>query len=307
MPKRILITGGSGLLALNWAVFKRSECEVCLVTHKHTVKLDGVTVRNVSLEEPHALLCLLDEWGADLVVHTAGMTNVDQCEQHPKLAQLANVALAGNVAEAACRYGAQLIHISTDHIFAGDTALANEECVPDPHNVYAQTKLEGERAAIAAHPNALVVRTNFYGWGHRFRTSFSDWVIGTLRRGERIKLFHDTWFTPVLIDHLVRVAHDLSDIGTAGVINLTGDERISKYKFAMQLAEVFSLDTGLIECVSSEDVPLVALRPKDLSLSNALAQRLLGRNIGGLSDGFCDLLAQERAGRRDELLAAVST
>ena len=227
---KIIITGGSGLLALNWAYFKRDEHKICLFTHTRQVFLPGVHALKVNLLDQSELRRSLAEFRPDLVVHAAGMTNVDECERNQKLTNLANVNTACNVARAARAFGARLIHISTDHIFAGNNAFVTEEEPPRPINVYAQSKLEAEQCVQELDTSALIVRTNFYGWGHRYRQSFSDWIINALRQEKTITMYDDVYYTPTLIDHVVLVAHELIDLGVSGVINVVSEDRVSKYK-----------------------------------------------------------------------------
>ena len=53
--------------------------------------------------------------------------------------------------------------------------------------------------------NALIIRTNFFGWGTSYRQSFSDFVIDNLRKGNNITLFNDVFYTPILIETLVEL------------------------------------------------------------------------------------------------------
>ncbi len=303
---RIAITGGSGLLALNWAIAMRDTHEICLLLHNREVVLSGTQTRRVSLSSSEEIGKFLAEWQADLIVNTAGMTNVDQCEKNPEAAFYANSTIAESVANAAQKNNVALVHISTDHLFSGKAPLVNEETEPAPLNVYASSKLEGERRVRKCYPEALIVRTNFYGWGHSFRTSLSDWVISSLRKGETIKAFADVWFTPILIDHLVVAVHELMNRGVVDVVNIVGDKRLSKYEFAMRLADAFSLDKKLIIRANSQSNRFEALRPEDLSLSNQKVVRLLERKLGSIEDGLCELREQELTGRHNELFTAIS-
>ncbi len=304
---RIAITGGSGLLALNWAVAMRDAHDICLLTHDHRVTLAGVEASSVVLDAPEEVGEFIRTWRPDVLVNTAGMTNVDWCESHQEEALYINAILAENVASAAQESGITLVHISTDHLFSGQMPMVDEEADPAPLNVYARTKLEGEQRVIEQCPDAVIVRTNFYGWGHRFRTSLTDWVIGSLRKGETINAFTDVWFTPILIDYLVDAVHELLSKGVTGIVNVVGDERISKYEFAMQIADVFSLDKGLINSASSQSVQFKATRPTDLSLSNLKAVKVLGHKLGSVEGGLRELKEQELDGRHNELFAAISS
>ena len=305
-PKRILITGGSGLLALNWACRMRDQCEVYLARHTHDIRLRDTRVVPLELESIDSLLRRLEECRPEWVVHTAGITSVDQCEREPALARAANAVLARNVAEATARLGLRLIHISTDHLFAGARSMYREDDVPEPLNEYARTKLLAEQWVVQAHPEALVIRTNFFGWGHAARRSFSDWIYYGLRAGEALTLFDDVFITPILADRLVAAAHRLLELGASGVFNVVGDERLSKHEFAARLAHAFQLPEALVQHGNIRNARLLAKRPLDMSLSNAKARQRLGASLGNAAEFLLELRQQDQNGRRDELLAAIA-
>lgn len=302
---RILITGGSGLLALNWACAVRDRWDVTLGMHQRQVSLAGVTSRPIDLTDVSAFGRQIDEIRPDLIVHTAGLTDVDRCEADPAGAIAGNASPAKNVAEAAASRSIQLIHISTDHLFTGEQSLVAETAVPRPMNQYAASKLRAEEWVLAANPSALVVRTNFFGWGHASRRSFSDWILDNVRAGKSLSLFDDVYFTPILAGRVAAECHGLVERGHSGIFNICGDERISKYRFAHRLAAAFGLRTDQFRQASIVGAGLKAPRPNDMSLDHARARLALGNAPRSLDEDFAELHQQESAGRRDELMGAV--
>jgi dTDP-4-dehydrorhamnose reductase len=306
LAPRILITGGSGLLALNWAWAMRDQWQVILGTHKHMVKLDGTTSYKLDLDDPQNLSRQIDQLEPDLIVHTAGLTSVDLCENDPLLARHINAELAQNIAQIVADRNIQLIHISTDHLFSNGHSFYTEEDATQPLNEYAVSKLLAEDWVRQMCPSSLIVRTNFFGWGHAQRQSFSDWIIYNLRAGNELSLFDDVYFTPILADVLATSAHDLISMNMSGIFNLVGDERLSKYDFAIQVATCFGLSLDLIRRDQVEQASLRAKRPKDMSLDNKKARKLLGKGLGDVG-GFLDTLKkQEAQGRRQIFYQAVS-
>lgn len=304
--RRLLITGGTGLLALNWACAMRNTWCVILGTHRHLVNLTGVYSCPLALDDPTYLNAQFDAIAPDLIVHTAGLTNVDQCELTPKLAHHVNVEIAGNVALAAARRGCPLVHISTDHLFAGDQSMRSELETPTPVNQYGRTKALAETVVMNANPTALVLRTNFFGWGHPGRVSFSDWIIYNLRAGNMLPVFENVFFTPIIADTLALAAHQLVAKEASGVFNLVGDERVSKYDFACMLAEHFSLPKRLLLRSSLDDSELPAVRPYDMSLDNCKTREALDRRVGDVWQFLVALREQESLGRREEFLKSVN-
>jgi len=302
---RVVFTGGSGLLALNWACAVRNKWEVVLGTHRHSVRLAGTNTSKLDLDNGVHLGHQLDRLSPDLVVHTAGLTSVDRCEEDRDLAHQANAVIARNIAEATAKRKILLIHISTDHLFAGDRCFYREQDPLQPLNEYGRSKALAETWVQSAHPNAIIVRTNFFGWGHRQRQSFSDWLICNLRDGKVLTLFDDVYFTPILADTLALAAHELIEKGASGILNLAGPDRLSKYEFALQVSTQFGLPVQLIQRGQVSHANLLASRPRDMSLDSSKARQILGRDFGSVPQYLRDLYAQEIEGRRSELIESV--
>lgn len=285
MKESVLITGGSGLLGLNWMMALIGRCDVTLGLHSKWIDVSDVnaSVRALELESLDSLIRVLEEIGPTAVIHTVGLTNVELCELNQDLAHKVNVDLAVNVALACARLKVPLIHISTDHLFSGEMPFLDENCKPEPKNVYASTKAKAERCILEVYPESLIIRTNFYGWGPSYRQSFSDFIIKSLRKGQEVTLFEDVFYTPIMAETLVQAAHRLLEFGASGIFNIVGDERISKFQFGQQIASEFELDKSLIKTGSLVDNASLIKRPLDMSLSNKKARQYLGCKLGSVS------------------------
>lgn len=301
MTGSVFITGGSGLLALNWALAIRQSRPVTLALHTRDVAIAGIDKRRCNLESVESLVEDLDTLKPEIVIHTAGLTNVDECEAKPDLARKVNVSLAGNIALACARLELPLVHISTDHLFSGDVPLVDEEQPTAPRNVYGKTKAEAEYRVLDACPHALVIRTNFYGWGTSYRCSFSDFIIGALRSGRPVTLFQDVFYTPILIEVLCHAVHELITLNASGIYNVVGDERISKYAFGLKIARKFNLDATLIRPGLLDEQAMLVQRPHDMSLSNQKICKLLHRSLGNADEHIVKLHEQEEKGLADEM------
>jgi dTDP-4-dehydrorhamnose reductase len=302
---RILITGGTGLLGLNWAAAMRAQHEVLLAGHAHSARLVGARPLELRYDDAASLAGAFADARPDLVINAAGLSSVDDCERDPARAMQINAALAERVAAAAETRGIALAHISTDHVFSGERSLYTEGDAPSPVNAYARSKLEGERRVAAAHPGALIVRTNFFGWGHAARQSISDWILAALRARRPLTMFSDVFVTPILATRLALGVHDLLAAGARGILHVCGDERVSKHAFALRLARAFGLPADTVREGRFAEAQLAAPRPRDMSLSNERARALLGRALGGLDEQLAELREQERSGLAAELQSAI--
>lgn len=298
---RILITGGSGLLALNWFAAARDRYDVVLAFHERMPSIHGAIGCPLDLGSMDQLLSAIDTHAPEFVVHAAGCTSVEGCEKAPDLAHYVNVTLAAHVAHACKARNVPFVHISTDHLFAGTEAMATEETPIAPLNVYGKTKAEAESRVAQACPEALVIRTNFYGWGTSYRRSFSDVIIDALRQKRPITLFDDIHYTPLLAECLVETVHGLLARKASGIFNVVGSERLTKYRFGIHLAETFGLDAASIRRGAFADLPGLVKRPRDMSLSNRKVSTFLGKDPGGLCEHLYRLRRQELRGLALEL------
>ena len=302
MKDKVLFIGGSGLLALNWANQIKEEYQVHLALHSRLIEFDGVLTVKLYTHIKYGLTEYLKANQIDIVVNCAGRTSVEECEKNPDLAHDVNTIIPINTARVCKEMNIKFIHISTDHLFSGDSAYASEEQIPTPLNIYGKTKLDGEVGVARVNEEAIIIRTNFYGWGTSYRSSFSDFVIQSLRNGNSISLFHDVYYTPILIDQLVVMIHSLLEINAFGVYNVCGNERITKLDFGQKLAIKFGLDLSLIKGINFSDKRNLVQRPIDMSLSNHKLLTALGKSMTSLDKQLSRLFAQESSSRNKKII-----
>ncbi len=301
MSLRTLITGGSGLLALNWASALRDTYPFILGLHQRKVSLPGVSSVQLNLDSIAELSRQFEVIQPQIVIHTAGLTNIERCESNPMLARRANVILAVNMASVCASFNVPFAHISTDHLYSGFSEFSDENFPMSPLNVYGTTKAEAELRVQEKNPDALIIRTNFYGWGTSYRQSFSDFIIHRLRSEKKLELFDDVFYTPILAESLAKATHDLIALKAKGVFNIVGDERLSKFAFGLKLANKLRLNEALIKATKLSSHSLLVKRPLDMSLSNKKAVSFLGRSLGNVDEHLSRLLQQEECGIAMEL------
>jgi dTDP-4-dehydrorhamnose reductase len=212
----------------------------------------------------------------DVVVHAATLTDVDKCELNKPLAWKVNVEGTKNIVEAAKTTGSFLIYISSDYVFGGETGHYKETDAPNPINYYGVTKLKAEEIVktqkeyFIARPSVMYGSTPAAG-----KVNFALWIIENLRKGEHVKIVTDQWNTPTLNTNLAEMTLEVIERKLTGIYHLCGATRVSRLKFAEQIADVFSLDKGLIDKVLSSQFTLPAKRPMDSSLDTSKAQQTL--------------------------------
>jgi dTDP-4-dehydrorhamnose reductase len=257
---------------------------------------DGTPLRRLDLRSAQAADAALRAARPDLVVHCAALTDVDGCERDPDGARALNAAAPGALAEAACALGARFVHVSTDAVYDGEAPGAHDEREPPaPVNVYADTKLEGEHAVLAAHPEALVLRTTMHGWTALGRLSFSEAILRGLMRGDRLTLFSDVHFSPLVVSDLAVVIANLALRGATGVLNAGAADAVSKTQFGRLVAREFSLPEDSIAAVTLASRGLAAPRPRNTALATGRLAAALGAPPPTVADGV-RRLREEGAG-----------
>ena len=263
-------------------------------------------MRQIDLAASGAAARALDEVQPEWVIHCAALANVDACEDQPELARRLNAELPGQLAAETAKGGVRLVHLSTDAVFDGQRGDYKEGDATHPLSHYAQTKLEGEQAVLAADPNAIVARVNFFGWSQSGTRSLAEFFFNNLSQGQAINGFMDVYFCPLLANHLAEVLLEMLDKDLHGLYHVVSPEKLSKYDFGVRLAKTFGLDAGLISPISVEDAGLKAVRSPNLTLSTAKLARDLGHPAPDVQHGLDGLYQLYRQGYREKLKALVA-
>jgi len=299
--EKLLVTGASGLLGSNLAYMASNDFEVYATYNTNHVSISGCKCLKLDLININDVSKVIDAIKPDLIIHCAANTNVDYCEKNHVEAWNQNVKGTENIARAAEKYNAYMIYVSTDSIFDGARGNYAEDDIPNPINYYAQTKLEGERVLQKYNIDYLIARTNIYGWNCLNKNSFAEWIVHSLQAYNKITLFNDVYFSPILINNLIDVLFDLYQKGICGVYHISGSERCSKLQFGETVADVFDLDTKYIEQISVDEKNLFAPRPKDTSLNIDQVSKLSDVKLLNVYDGLSKMKQLMDIGYVDQL------
>jgi dTDP-4-dehydrorhamnose reductase len=304
----MLVTGASGLLGANLAL-QWSEAGVDLtgVYHTHPVRSPGFAACQAELADRAAVQALIRDRAPGWVIHCAAATDVDWCEAHPAGAYRINAEGAGFVAAAARDAGAGLVYISTDAVFDGVRGGYAESDAPAPVNAYAHSKLAGERAVLAAHPAALVVRTNIFGWNARPKRSLAEWALARLEAGEDVPGWTDVVFNPLLANDLADLLLAAMERGLSGVVHFAARNAVSKYAFAQMVARTFGHDADRVRPTSIDDVSFAAPRPRNTTLAVDKACEALGRPMPTVEAGLARFRQLRESGFVNRLKQLVAT
>jgi dTDP-4-dehydrorhamnose reductase len=295
----VLVFGGTGILGAPLAL-RFAELG-------HRVHIVSRTRRFPGTGPIHSVRCdlrmegvaesLLRELKPALVINCAAETSIEACEERGA-AQRVNADWPGELAAAAAVARARCVHISTDSVFSRKPGQKKprEHDTPNPVNEYARQKARAEDAVLdASNGEALVIRTNFFGWSPIPGRGLAAWALRELRGGRQIQGFADVFFNPLYTGDVIDLVIELLDADAVGVVHVLGAQCLSKLSFVRCLVEVFSLDPHLVEDGRLEDAPLVVPRPSNTCLATHRLERLIGRRPPTAGEGLRRMLREEKS------------
>lgn len=283
---RLLITGVTGLLGSNLVRQAADSYEAIGWSRSCTAMPTGCAVDCVDLANVDITTRRLHERRPDVIVHCAAMTDVDRCQREPDVARVMNVEATRTLVRWCAQHEARFVFISTDSVFDGSCGHYSEEDRPAPVNEYARTKLAAEAVVTGYLPDALILRTNFYGRNFKQKLSLAEWMLEKLARRERFSAFEDVRFNPLLASHLGRIILDLIAHGAKGVFHAAARNECSKCEFAVLIADVFDFDADDVMPASVDDFGFNAQRPKNTTLAVDKISGFLGREMPSVEEGL---------------------
>ena len=180
--KRILITGGTGLLGSNLALHLRSNYEVYILSNKKKIHIPRTKTNTSKQSVEH----IFSSFKPNLVINAAAVTDIEFCENNPKYAVNTHVKFLETIISNCIKYNCKLIHISTDHLSNGTKPMIKEEVDLMPLNHYAKTKLMSEQLIQKEITNYLIIELIFLDGVQNIGPLL---VIGLLLTFQKIKKF----------------------------------------------------------------------------------------------------------------------
>jgi len=263
---KILITGANGLLGQKLVTLLQSKEDIDLIATARSplaIRLSKGKFFTLDVTNKSQVETVLQQTQPDAVIHTAAMTQVDECETKKDECVLHNVTAVQYLVEACKKINAHFIHLSTDFIFDGSHGPLDENAEPNPVNFYGESKLAAEKIILSSNISWCILRTVLvYGVTEDMsRSNIVLWVKKSLEDGKKISVVKDQWRTPTLAEDLAIGCYLAATKKAKGVYNISGKDFLSPYDIAIQTAEFFKLDASLISATDSTHFNQPARRP----------------------------------------------
>jgi dTDP-4-dehydrorhamnose reductase len=224
----------------------------------------------------------LEKCNPSVVVNTAAMHHVDNCEREPGAAYAVNATGVRNLALVTRDLGAVLVHISTDYVFDGNKRTPyREDDAPLPLNVYGNSKLAGEYYARALNAKHFVLRTSALYGEHPCRAksgkNFVDLMLELGRTRGQVRVVNDEFVSPTPTTDVARQIVLLSRCGLYGLYHTTAESSCSWYDFAQEIFAIAGLEVKL-EVATANEFTAKAARPHYSVLENGGLKKM-GMNL----------------------------
>jgi dTDP-4-dehydrorhamnose reductase len=271
---KILVIGASG--QVGGSLFRQ------LNNHNKTTSCYGTyssfasdKLKKLDISEFKAVQTIISELKPNIVFLPACITNVDQCERDPKGTHIINVEGVKNIVDVVSNTTTKLVYFSTDFVFDGDEGLNDENSKPNPINEYGYQKLLSEKYIQNNLQKYSIIRTSSVYGNEEQGKNFICRLLKNLQEGQTATIPKDEQCTPTYNEDLAQYAIDVALDKSTGIYHAVGTQLTNRYKFALEAARVFGIDTSLIKPILSSDLKRPAKRPLNAGLSTFKNKKLL--------------------------------
>lgn len=246
---RIAITGAAGLFGHGL---------VAAFSSRHTVY--AWTRADADITDAEAVRALMERVRPELVVHPAGIPDLDIADADPERADRVNVEGTRHVVEAARAIGAPVVYISTDAVFNGrGTRPYVESDPPDPITVYGRTKLAGETVTLTLPEHWIFRVPVLFGPG---KTNFIEKGLRKIAAGEPYIVAADQ---EGCATYTVDAGYKIMEVVEArryGLYHLANQGTCTRYELARRAAELAGVDPAKVVGAPAEKMGRRAPRLK---------------------------------------------
>lgn len=257
---KILVTGADGMVG-SYVKEVFSGQDLCLTDY------DSMDI--TSFESVQKTFV---QFKPDVVLHLAGATDVDRCEKEPDWAFKSNVIGTQNLAYVCQQNNIPLVYISTGGLFNGKKEESYTEFdVPDPVNVYAKTKLEGERVVQNLLNRYFIIRAGWMIGGGTKDKKFVGKMVERIQTQDEVFAVDDKRGAITYARDLLVTIRELIKTPFYGLYHVANHGGCTRYDIALEIKKILR-SAVKVTPVSSERFPLPAPRsPSEIICNYKLA------------------------------------
>jgi dTDP-4-dehydrorhamnose reductase len=286
---KVCVIGGNGQLGSDVVgAFQDASHQVRALCHS-----------DIELANLDSVADCLKSASPHVVVNTAAMHHVEQCEQQPEKAFAVNALGSRNLATVTRDLGATLIHISTDYVFDGQkTAPYVEDDTPVPLNVYGNSKLAGEQFVRTINPKHFVLRVSaIYGkqpCRAKGGRNFVELMLKLGRERGMVRVVDSEMVSPTPTAQIAAQVRDMSQSEAYGLYHGTSEGSCSWHEFACEIFRVAGMPVD-VQVAGPNEFPAKVPRPKYSVLENRNLKHLGLNRFTAWQSGLRQYLTGDRA------------
>lgn len=267
MEDKTLIIGATGLLGS--IIFTRFQSSIQVEgTYFRSTEISGSNLHFLDASDLSQLSGIIRNISPSVIINCMGLTSVELCEMRPEASWKLNAEVPMRLAQISSSIGARLIHISTDHYTSKINRPRTESDSVIPINHYGLSKLQAERYILQHNSNALILRTNFFGYARGEGKSLLNFAQKALDSNKEIVGFTDVFFSPVGALEIANFLLDKSSVGITGILNFASREVTTKFDFLSLVSRIQGHGKGRISRGSIVNSDLTVVRPNYLALDS---------------------------------------
>lgn len=266
---KILITGAFGQLGNSLKNFLSINDEVFRTGLNIPTGGKGL---QLNIVDKIMLKDIISSISPDVIINLAALTNVDFCESNPEIAKEVNTNGVQNLVDV---FSGKIIHLSTDYVFDGLKGPYKEEDQINPISVYGKTKYDAEKIVLDKNNN-LVLRANvLYNMFGNNKASFLNWVVNNLKNKNSIQVVNDQFNNPTWTESIAEILVNCLNKDMSGLYHWGDQDYLSRYDFAIKIAESYNLKSDLIKQISTSQLKQMAPRPLNGGLDQSKLKKYL--------------------------------
>ena len=250
----VLITGANGLLGQSLRTLFELNSFTVIATSLGLDRLasHGHTYCELDLNSYHNCSEILHKYKPSIIINTAAMTNVDECEKNQKKCISINAHSIENFIPYVQQYNAHFIQISTDMVFDGKKGNYNEDDICEPVNFYGFSKLEAEQMILKSMQRYTILRTSllYDVRGDNFLTRMKYKLMNRVH----LDVVDDQYRTPTYVANLATAILQVAEHFKYGIYHISSGEKLSIFDIVCNIASCYGLNSKMINKIDSKSL-----------------------------------------------------
>lgn len=298
--KKVLVTGTNGLLGqtLVKKLIKREGFQLIASSRGknriNSIRQEEYLYAEMDISNAEEVSKVFEEHQPDILINTAAMTQVDDCELNQEACYRLNVEAVEILTKQCEKYGTHFIQLSTDFVFDGEEGPYKETDTPSPLSFYGKSKLDAEEILRKSKVKWAIARTIIvYGLvDDMSRSNIVLWAKSALEKKQELNIVNDQFRSPTYVEDLAEGCLLIVEKEAMGIFHLSGKDIMSISELVRRVAKFYNLDDSYINEISSDILNQAAKRPPRTGFILDKSRKELGYDPHSFEEGM--LLLQEQ-------------